>query len=297
MERRTRIWIGLGAAVLVSGTTVDRAALAGRRSRRHRAQSDGKRRPLAAVSRRGAGAPLRRADREREAGEGGPGEGGGQVLGTITEFRLGSTDPAAFQYDASHRGRGLRRPRPRRLRRRPRRRAGAAGRDRRPARRPDGGHARRRARGLDRRAAGLPADRGLPVLRRPGRRAGRPAAAAERLADRPGLRRRRDRGPRGRAELPQPRPPEQGRRRGQGHHRLARDRVPAVGRGRRPGRHRLRRRRGPTTAGATISPRSRSSSSTTSASSSPPGRRTPTTTAPRSRRWTSATPSAAPSTA
>jgi putative iron-regulated protein len=33
-------------------------------------------------------------------GEGGPGEGGGPVLGTITEFRLSSTDPDAFNYDA-----------------------------------------------------------------------------------------------------------------------------------------------------------------------------------------------------
>jgi len=35
------------------------------------------------------------------SGEGGPGEGGGQVLGTITEFRLSSNDPNAFNYDAS----------------------------------------------------------------------------------------------------------------------------------------------------------------------------------------------------
>jgi len=35
------------------------------------------------------------------SGEGGPGEGGGQVLGTITEFRLSSNDPNAFRYDAS----------------------------------------------------------------------------------------------------------------------------------------------------------------------------------------------------
>lgn len=33
-------------------------------------------------------------------GEGGPGEGGGPVLGTITEFRLSTTDPDAFNYDA-----------------------------------------------------------------------------------------------------------------------------------------------------------------------------------------------------
>ena len=35
------------------------------------------------------------------SGEGGPGEGGGPVLGTITEFRLSSNDPSAFAYDAS----------------------------------------------------------------------------------------------------------------------------------------------------------------------------------------------------
>jgi putative iron-regulated protein len=37
---------------------------------------------------------------EDAAGEGGPGEGGGPILGTITEFRLSSTDPNAFNYDA-----------------------------------------------------------------------------------------------------------------------------------------------------------------------------------------------------
>jgi putative iron-regulated protein len=35
------------------------------------------------------------------SGEGGPGEGGGSVLGTITEFRLANNDPNAFGYDAS----------------------------------------------------------------------------------------------------------------------------------------------------------------------------------------------------
>lgn len=35
------------------------------------------------------------------AGEGGPGEGGGPILGTITEFRLSSNDPNAFSYDAA----------------------------------------------------------------------------------------------------------------------------------------------------------------------------------------------------
>jgi putative iron-regulated protein len=99
MQCRTRIWIGLSAAVLVSGTTVDRAALAdgpapgGADS----PGSTGFWPPATAAPERlfAAQAP------SAEAGEGGPGEGGGQVLGTITEFRLGSTDPTAFSYDAS----------------------------------------------------------------------------------------------------------------------------------------------------------------------------------------------------
>ena len=95
MQRRTRIWIGLGAAVLVSGTTVDRAALAGGFAPA----------PANPTGSAGLWPQSRAAGPERlfaaqtesvEAGEGGPGEGGGQVLGTITEFRLGSTDPAAF---------------------------------------------------------------------------------------------------------------------------------------------------------------------------------------------------------
>jgi putative iron-regulated protein len=89
LERRTRIWIGLGAAILVSGTSVDRAALAG----------------TLVPSPEAPPAPLAGPERlflaQAEGGEGGPGEGGGQVLGTITEFRLGSTDPGAFAYDAS----------------------------------------------------------------------------------------------------------------------------------------------------------------------------------------------------
>jgi putative iron-regulated protein len=93
MERKTRIWIGLGTAVLVGGTGVDRAALAaphppapGGVSERAAPAAPGNERIFLA---------------QAEGGEGGPGEGGGQVLGTITEFRLGSTDPAAFAYDAA----------------------------------------------------------------------------------------------------------------------------------------------------------------------------------------------------
>lgn len=99
MERKTRIWLGLGAAVLVGGTTPG-SALTG---------------VGLAVSQEGAGLtpaaqPPRiqlaqaEADFFVEGGEGGGaegGEGGGQVLGTITEFRLTSTDPNAFQYDAT----------------------------------------------------------------------------------------------------------------------------------------------------------------------------------------------------
>jgi putative iron-regulated protein len=88
LERRTRIWIGLGAAVLVGGTGADRAALGAS------FLSDSEALPA------GAG-PERLFLAQAEGGEGGPGEGGGQVLGTITEFRLGSTEPAAFAYDAS----------------------------------------------------------------------------------------------------------------------------------------------------------------------------------------------------
>ena len=99
MQRRTRIWIGLGAAVLVCGTTVDRAALADGPApgRADSPGSTGFWPPATAAPERlfAAQAP------SAEAGEGGPGEGGGQVLGTITEFRLGSTDPTAFAYDAS----------------------------------------------------------------------------------------------------------------------------------------------------------------------------------------------------
>jgi putative iron-regulated protein len=100
MQRRTRIWIGLGAAVLVSGTTVGRAALAD-----GFAPAPGEPAGSAGLwPQPPAAGPERLYAAQTasvEAGEGGPGEGGGQVLGTITEFRLGSTDPAAYQYDAA----------------------------------------------------------------------------------------------------------------------------------------------------------------------------------------------------
>jgi putative iron-regulated protein len=48
-----------------------------------------------------AAAPERLFAAQDASGEGGAGEGGGQVLGTITEFRLSSTAPDAFAYDAA----------------------------------------------------------------------------------------------------------------------------------------------------------------------------------------------------
>lgn len=92
MQLRTRIWIGLGTAVLVSGASVDHAAVAAPAPDAGlRPERDGP------VPRPPAGERLLIA----QAGEGGPNEGGGQVLGTITEFRLSSTDPNAFAFDAS----------------------------------------------------------------------------------------------------------------------------------------------------------------------------------------------------
>ena len=96
MERKTRIWMGLGAAVLVGGTATSHAVMDGGLV----AAETGN--PSASKTAPGR-VQLAQAEPDFfvEAGEGGPGEGGGQVLGTITEFRLTSTDPNAFQYDAS----------------------------------------------------------------------------------------------------------------------------------------------------------------------------------------------------
>ena len=100
MERKTRIWVGLGAAVLVGGATAPgQAALP---DDALAAQQRVTPRPPAAA----AGPQIAQASGDFfvEGGEGGGaegGEGGGQVLGTITEFRLTTTDPNAFQYDAS----------------------------------------------------------------------------------------------------------------------------------------------------------------------------------------------------
>ena len=230
MQRRTRIWIGLSAAVLVSGTTVDRAALAdgpapgGADS----PGSTGFWPPATAAPERlfAAQAP------SAEAGEGGPGEGGGQVLGTITEFRLGSTDPTAFSYDASAQVAAYaalvhgayvaaqrRRPRP-------------ADGGRRPARRPLAGDARRRAArpGSEARPAYLRTE-AFQFYAGP---VDAPGGPLPRLNGWPidpafldGLA-RRSLGP---ARLPQPRPAQPGGGARPGHDRLARDRVPALGRG------------------------------------------------------------------
>jgi putative iron-regulated protein len=93
MQPKTRIWIGLGTAVLVGGAGADRAAYAVPAPD----TSAGPQRAKAAQP------PLPGGERFMiaQAGEGGPNEGGGQVLGTITEFRLSSTNPKAFAFDAS----------------------------------------------------------------------------------------------------------------------------------------------------------------------------------------------------
>lgn len=95
VQRQTRIWIGLGTALLVGTTGVERvAAIPGAVTD----LGDAAREPSAPLP---VSTPARILIAQAEsAGEGGPGEGGGPVLGTITEFRLSSTDPSAFAYDA-----------------------------------------------------------------------------------------------------------------------------------------------------------------------------------------------------
>ena len=92
MERRTRIWLGLGTALLVGSTGAGTVAVA-------------RETPVLDPTIKQSGSTL--SDRPRvhiaqaeAAGEGGPNEGGGPVLGTITEFRLSTTDANAFVYDA-----------------------------------------------------------------------------------------------------------------------------------------------------------------------------------------------------
>lgn len=93
MERRTRIWIGLGTALLVGGTGTNGVALA----RSNPGYEADTRQPATTQATR----PRTLVAQADAAGEGGPGEGGGAVLGTITEFRLSSRDAGAFAYDAS----------------------------------------------------------------------------------------------------------------------------------------------------------------------------------------------------
>ena len=92
MERRTRIWMGLGTALLVGGAGPNTPAVArqnpGLEAEIGQASALQPTRPRVLVAQAGA------------SGEGGPGEGGGAVLGTITEFRLSTNDPTAFAYDA-----------------------------------------------------------------------------------------------------------------------------------------------------------------------------------------------------
>lgn len=93
MERRTRIWVGLGTALLVGGGGANGVALA---RPNLGVEAEAKQQPMATETR-----SRTLVAQAEAAGEGGPGEGGGAVLGTITEFRLSSNDPAAFAYDAS----------------------------------------------------------------------------------------------------------------------------------------------------------------------------------------------------
>lgn len=93
MERRTRIWVGLGAAVLVGSTGVEGVALA---RETPAFEPTGKQQSGAVPSE-----PRIYVAQAEVAGEGGPNEGGGPVLGTITEFRLSSNDASAFAYEAA----------------------------------------------------------------------------------------------------------------------------------------------------------------------------------------------------
>lgn len=92
MERRTRIWMGLGTALLVGGAGANSPAIA----RQNPGLESEVQQPSALQPTR----PRVLVAQAEAAGEGGPGEGGGAVLGTITEFRLSTNDTTAFAYDA-----------------------------------------------------------------------------------------------------------------------------------------------------------------------------------------------------
>lgn len=92
MERRTRIWVGLGTALLVGSTGTNGVVLA----RQNPGLETQAKHPVTQQST----ASRTLVAQVDAAGEGGPGEGGGAVLGTITEFRLSSNVADAFAYDA-----------------------------------------------------------------------------------------------------------------------------------------------------------------------------------------------------
>jgi putative iron-regulated protein len=101
MERKIRLWLGLGTAVLVGGGTPTQALPEASPLAQGGAVS-----PASGVSAAGSDSASFRlaqagAFEGGEGGEGEGGEGGGPVLGTINDFRLRTTDPNAFQYDAS----------------------------------------------------------------------------------------------------------------------------------------------------------------------------------------------------
>lgn len=93
MERRTRIWVGLSTALLVGSSGATAPVLA---RQTPGVESESGHLPAVPPAR-----PRTLVAQADAAGEGGPGEGGGAVLGTITEFRLSSNAPSAFAYDAS----------------------------------------------------------------------------------------------------------------------------------------------------------------------------------------------------
>src|SRR5699024_6258559 len=96
MERKTRIWIGLGAAVLVGGGQVDRTAL----TRAHAMAPPGPQTGADTRFQAPGPDPARIVLAQVESGEGGGGEGGGQVPGTIAEFLRSSTAAGGFDYEA-----------------------------------------------------------------------------------------------------------------------------------------------------------------------------------------------------
>jgi uncharacterized iron-regulated protein len=95
MERRTRIWIGLGTALLVGGAGVERASAIARESTTYEVAPRPGDAGQSIVTQ-----PRMYVAQAETVGEGGPNEGGGPVLGMITDFRLSSSDPNAFSYDA-----------------------------------------------------------------------------------------------------------------------------------------------------------------------------------------------------